>query len=200
MSGASAGALAAVSFLADLPLGRSAIYNYTLSSSSSSSSSLYTNELLLKPMIESFQQLCSGEMTSNILRVATEARALTLGPFSPSFKVPTILVFSMLHHYHWRWTRLWRRALTNFFQTTCTQSWMGSYMCPWPRSTMGRTCSSTSSAASRRLSRCPFSISWSNYSVVVPPKCEMLFRLFLLLASSQCSLGGFHRGTGEPES
>ena len=26
-------------------------------------------------------------MTSNILRVATEARALTLGPFSPSFKV-----------------------------------------------------------------------------------------------------------------
>ena len=28
-----------------------------------------------------------GEMTSNILRVATEARALTLGPFSPSFKV-----------------------------------------------------------------------------------------------------------------
>ena len=29
----------------------------------------------------------AGEMTSNILRVATEARALTLGPFSPSFKV-----------------------------------------------------------------------------------------------------------------
>ena len=28
-----------------------------------------------------------GDMTSNILRVATEARALTLGPFSPSFKV-----------------------------------------------------------------------------------------------------------------
>jgi len=52
VSGASAGALAAVSFLADLPL---------------------------------------GEMTSNILRVATEARALTLGPFSPSFKVNEIV-------------------------------------------------------------------------------------------------------------
>ena len=33
-----------------------------------------------------------GEMTSNILRVATEARALTLGPFSPSFKVSFILL------------------------------------------------------------------------------------------------------------
>jgi len=52
VSGASAGSLAAVSFLADLPL---------------------------------------GEMTSNILKVATEARALTLGPFSPSFKVNQIV-------------------------------------------------------------------------------------------------------------
>ena len=33
----------------------------------------------------------SGEMTSNILKVATEARALTLGPFSPSFKVNQIV-------------------------------------------------------------------------------------------------------------
>ena len=33
-----------------------------------------------------------GEMTSNILRVATEARALTLGPFSPSFKVSFLLL------------------------------------------------------------------------------------------------------------
>ena len=32
-----------------------------------------------------------GEMTSNILRIATEARALTLGPFSPSFKVNQIV-------------------------------------------------------------------------------------------------------------
>ena len=30
-------------------------------------------------------------MTSNILRLASEARGLTLGPFSPSFKVNQII-------------------------------------------------------------------------------------------------------------
>ncbi|XP_023342586.1 patatin-like phospholipase domain-containing protein 2 [Eurytemora carolleeae] len=52
VSGASAGSIAALALLADVPL---------------------------------------GEMTSNVLRVASEARARTLGPFSPSFNINQIL-------------------------------------------------------------------------------------------------------------
>jgi len=51
-SGASAGSMAALALLADLPL---------------------------------------GEMTSHVLKIATEARKCTLGPFSPSFNITTIL-------------------------------------------------------------------------------------------------------------
>lgn len=36
-----------------------------------------------------------GEITSNVLRVAREARQRTLGPFSPSFNVQEILLESL---------------------------------------------------------------------------------------------------------
>ena len=52
VSGASAGSMAALCLLADLPI---------------------------------------GEMTSQVLKIATEARKCTLGPFSPSFNINTIL-------------------------------------------------------------------------------------------------------------
>jgi len=52
VSGASAGSMAALALMADLPL---------------------------------------GEMTSQVLKIATEARKLTLGPFSPSFNINKIL-------------------------------------------------------------------------------------------------------------
>jgi len=36
-----------------------------------------------------------GEMASNVLRVAREARQRTLGPFSPSFNVHEVLLDSL---------------------------------------------------------------------------------------------------------
>ena len=53
VSGASAGSMAALALLADLPL---------------------------------------GDMTSQVLKIATEARKCTLGPFSPSFNINQILL------------------------------------------------------------------------------------------------------------
>ena len=52
VAGASAGSMAALCLLADLPI---------------------------------------GEMTSQVLKIATEARKCTLGPFSPSFNINTIM-------------------------------------------------------------------------------------------------------------
>ena len=37
-----------------------------------------------------------GEMTSSVLKIATEARKLTLGPFSPSFNVNQIIFDSLV--------------------------------------------------------------------------------------------------------
>lgn len=39
--------------------------------------------------------IITGEITSNVLRVAREARQRTLGPFSPSFNVQEILLESL---------------------------------------------------------------------------------------------------------
>ena len=39
--------------------------------------------------------LLSGEMASNVLRLAKEARQRALGPFSPSFNVQEILIESL---------------------------------------------------------------------------------------------------------
>ena len=52
VAGASAGSMAALALLADLPI---------------------------------------GEMTSQVLKIATEARKCTLGPFSPSFNINAIM-------------------------------------------------------------------------------------------------------------
>jgi len=57
VAGASAGSMAAVALLADLPL---------------------------------------GEMTSNVLKIATEARKRTLGPFSPSFNITQIIADGLI--------------------------------------------------------------------------------------------------------